>query len=85
MWRKGIPFALLVGMQIGAATMESSMQIPQKIKNESAFRLSYPTSGDISKGTQNTNSKEHKHPMCIAALFTIAMIGKQPEYPSVDE
>ena len=33
MWRKGKPFALLVGTQIGAAIVESSMEIPQKIKN----------------------------------------------------
>ena len=32
MWRKGNPFELLVGMQIGAATVESSMEIPQKLK-----------------------------------------------------
>ena len=31
------PFALLVGMQTGAATVESSMEIPQKIKIGSAF------------------------------------------------
>ena len=37
MWRKGIPFALLLGMQMGAATVDSSMEIPQKIKNGSAF------------------------------------------------
>ena len=37
MWRKENSFALLVGMQTGAATVESSMEIPQKIKNESAF------------------------------------------------
>ena len=36
-WRKQNPFALLVGMQTGAATVESSMEIPQKIKNGSAF------------------------------------------------
>ena len=33
LWREGIPFALLVGMQIGTATMENSMEIAQKIKN----------------------------------------------------
>ena len=32
MWRKGNPFALLVGMQTGAATVESSMEITQKLK-----------------------------------------------------
>ena len=58
------PFALLVGMQIGAATVESSMEIPQKIKNESAFRPSDSTSENILKGTQNTNLKEHKQP-CV--------------------
>ena len=61
---KGELFALLVGMQTGAPTMESSMEILQKIKNESAFQPSYPTSGNISEVTQNTNSKEHKHPCC---------------------
>ena len=36
MLRKGNPHALLVGMQIGAATMEN-MELPQKIKNETAL------------------------------------------------
>ena len=48
-------------MQMGAATVESSMEISQKIKNGSVFLTSNPTSGNISEGTQNTNSKEHKH------------------------
>ena len=37
MWKKGNPFVLLVGMQAGAATMENSIEIPQQIKNGSAF------------------------------------------------
>ena len=69
LWRKGDPFVLLVGMQIGAATVESSMETPQIIKNESAFRPSYPTSGNISKGTQNTNLKEHKHPYVHCSII----------------
>ena len=36
-WRKGKPFALLAGVQTGAATVESNMEITQKIKNGSAF------------------------------------------------
>ena len=48
--------------RIGAATVESSMEMPQKIKNGSTFWASNPTSGNISKRTQNTNSKEHKRP-----------------------
>ena len=32
MWRKGNPSTLSVGTQIGAATMENSMEVSQKIK-----------------------------------------------------
>ena len=56
------PSALVVGMQTGAATVESSMEIPQKIKMGSAFLPKDPTPGNISEGTQNTKLKEHKHP-----------------------
>ena len=85
MWRKGNPFVLLAGMQIGAATVENSLEIPQQIKNGSALWPRDPTPGNISEGTQNTNLKEHKHPLFIAALFIIAKIWKQPNCPSVDE
>ena len=37
MRRKGNPNALLVGMQTGAATVEDSMELPQKIKNGTAL------------------------------------------------
>ena len=37
MWRKGKPSALLVGMQNGAATVENSMEFPQKIKNGTSY------------------------------------------------
>ena len=37
LWRKGNPSALLMGMQTGAATVENSMEFPQKTKNETAF------------------------------------------------
>ena len=40
-----------------------------KIKNGPAFRLSNPTSGNISKGTQNINSKEHKHPYIYCSVI----------------
>ena len=30
---KGNPLTLLVGMQVGAATLENSVKIPQEIKN----------------------------------------------------
>ena len=37
LWRKGNPSALLVGMQTGAATLENSMEFPQKIKDGTAL------------------------------------------------
>ena len=69
MWRKGNPFALLLGMQTGTATVESSMKVPQKIEYKSAFSLSDPISGNVSKGTQSTNSKEYKHPYVHSSII----------------
>src|SRR3712207_1138454 len=37
MWGEGNPRTLLVGMQTSAATMESSMEYPQKIKARSTM------------------------------------------------
>ena len=51
---KGEPFCTLVRMQTGAATVASSMEIPQKINNVSAFCPRNPTSGNIHEGIQNT-------------------------------
>ena len=45
----------------------------------------HSTSGNLSKETQNTNSKEHKHPLFTEILFTITNVWKQPKCPSVDE
>ena len=54
-------FALLVGKQTDAAIVESSVELPQKIKNGTALWPGNPISGNIFKGTQNTDSKENKH------------------------
>ena len=37
MWRKGNPLTLLVGMQTSTATMENSVEIPQKTGNRTAL------------------------------------------------
>ena len=49
------------GKQFGAVTVESSMEILQKIKNGTALWPSNFTSRNLSEETQNTNLKEHKH------------------------
>ena len=52
---------------------------------KSAFQPSYPSSGNISEGTQNTDPKNINSPMFIAVLFIIAKIWKQSRYLSADE
>ena len=51
MWRKGNPIALLLVMQIIGATVESSLELPQKIKNGTALKPSDSTSGNLPEET----------------------------------
>ena len=51
MRKKRNTFVLLVGMQIGAATVESSLELPQKIKNGTALKPSDSTSGNLPEET----------------------------------
>ena len=48
-------------MQADSVTVESSVEIPQTIKNGSAFWPSDPTYGNTSEETWNPNFKEYKH------------------------
>ena len=70
-------------MPIGAATVESSMEISQKIKNGTALWPNDSTSGNLSEESENTNWKKYMIPMFTAALLTIAKTWKQPKCPSV--
>ena len=69
MWRKGKTFALSVGMQTGAATVESSMEITQTIKNETAYDPAIPLLGIYAKKPKTLIQKNINTSMCIAALF----------------
>ena len=51
--------ALLVGTQTGTATVENSMEDPQKAKNRTILWSSNHTTGYLSKEYKNTNSKIH--------------------------
>ena len=59
-WRKRNPPTLLVGMKVGAATMENSMEVPQKAKNKTTTCSSNPTPGRIPG--KNYKSKRYMHP-----------------------
>ena len=63
MWRKGNPCALLVGMQIGEATVENTMEFPQKTKNGIAFDPAIPLLGLYPKSPE-TLSKRTCAPQC---------------------
>ena len=85
MWRKRISFALLVGMQTGAATLENSMEVPQKTKNRTtqdpaiALLDIYPRDTDVLFGRDTCT------PMFIAVLSTIPKVWKEPKCPSMNE
>ena len=84
MWRNGNPLALLVGMQIGAATLENRVEVPQKIKN----RPYDPAIALLGIYPRDTGVLMHRGtctPMFLAALSTIAKLWKEPKCPSTDE
>ena len=60
LWTNGNPPTLLVGMQIGAASVENGMEAPQKTKNRATIWSSNPTPEHIYK--QNCSSKRYTNP-----------------------
>ena len=52
MWTKRNTFALLVGMQTGAATLENSMEVPQKLKIELPYNPAIALTGIYLKDTK---------------------------------
>ena len=82
-WRKGNPLTLLVGMQTSTATMENSVEIPEKMGNRTVIRPSNPTVGHTHQGNQNW--KRHVYPIVRCSTFTIARTWKQPRCLLADE
>ena len=56
-----ISFALVVGMQTGATTLEKSVEVPQKVKNKTTLQPSNCTTRYLSKGYKNADSRGHMH------------------------
>ena len=65
MWRNGNPLALLVGMQIGAATLENSVEVPQKIKNRPTLGLSNSTVRNLPKEYRSADAQGHFYPQYL--------------------
>ena len=51
-----------VHFQTGAATLENSIQFPQKVKDETTLRPSNCTSRYLPKEYKNTNTKGYMYP-----------------------
>ena len=89
MWRKGNLPVLLVGLYIGAVTVENSLEDPQKVKNRTTIWPRNSTPGYISKQQHNSNKtltrKDTCTPTFITALFTATKVWKQPKCLSSGE
>ena len=73
-WRKGNPLTLLVGMQSSTATMENSVEIPQKTGNKLPYNPAIPL---LDIHTEETRiERDICTPVFITALFTIARTWK---------
>ena len=85
MERKGSPPTLLVGMRAGAATLENSMEVPQKVENRATLQPSNRTTGCLPPKYNVVIQRGTGTPMFRAAMSTIAERWQKPTCPSADE
>ena len=62
-----------MGMQIGAATVEDSVEVPQKFKIELSYNPVIVLLGIYPQNTKTLIQRDTCTPMSIVALFTIAI------------
>ena len=74
-----------MGMQIGATTVENSLEVPQKIKNRTTLPSSNHTSGYLPKEYKNTNSKGYIQPYVQSSIFYNSQTMEEPKCPSIDD
>ena len=72
-------------MSTGAATVEISMEFPQKTKMELPFDLTIPLPGLYPKNPETPIQKNLCTPVFIATQFTVAKCWKQLKCPPVNE
>ena len=86
MWKKGNPHTLLVGMQIGVATLENSVELPQKkLKIELPYDLAIALLSIYPKDTDVVKRRAIFTPMFIAAMTTNTKMWKESRCSSTDE
>ena len=74
-----------MGMQTGAAILENSVKVPEKIKSRTPLPPSNCTTRHYPRDTGVLFRRDTCTPMFIAALSTIAKVWKEPKCPSMDE
>ena len=52
----------MMGMQAGTATLENSMEVPQKVENRATLQPSNRTAGYLPQRYKCSNLKGHLHP-----------------------
>ena len=57
-------------MQIGSATVENSIELPQKIKNIIIIWSINSTTGYLPKGNENINLKRYMHPYVYYSIIS---------------
>ena len=62
MWRKGNPLTLLVGTQADAATLENSMEVPQKVESRATLQPRNCTTGYLPQRYKCSDPKGHLNP-----------------------
>ena len=78
-------FALLVGMQTGAATLENSMEVLKKLKIELPYDPAITLLGIYQRDPGMLFWRGRCTPMFTAPLSTIAKVWKEPKCPLMGE
>ena len=79
---KSFTYSLLLGLQIGATTLESSTEIPQKTWKGTTFDPAIPLLGVYPKDLKSAYYSEAAISMFIAARFIITKLWNPPRCPS---
>ena len=85
MQRKRNPNTLLVGLQIGTAATENSMEVLQKLRIDLPYDPAISLLGIYTKDLKTHILKDICPPVFVAALFTVARTWKQSKCPVIDE
>ena len=68
-------------MQTGAATLENSMEVPQKVKNRATLWSGNFSIRYLPKEYKNTNSKGYMHPDVYSSIIYNSQIMETAQLP----